>query len=232
MAISIDTVYQKVLAMANKEQRGYITPQEFNLLANQAQMSIFESYFYDKNMRERLEPIKEDHTTESDIVELIAKKLKPFTSIATVMDGNTFDTNYQTGKIFHNNRVCRKVDLNEIQRMSSSQRHTGGEDPVYAESNVNGKDILVYTPSSLATTGVTCEIISKPSTPKWTYTIVNEQALYNASASDLSDFELHTSEENNLVLRILELAGIVLNKGGLVQLAAQKNTENKQLQTQ
>jgi len=47
MAISIDTVYQKVLAFANKEQRGYITPQEFNLFADQAQMEIFEQYFYD-----------------------------------------------------------------------------------------------------------------------------------------------------------------------------------------
>ena len=45
--ISVDTVYQRVLALANKEQRGYITPQEFNLLANQAQMEIFEQYFYD-----------------------------------------------------------------------------------------------------------------------------------------------------------------------------------------
>ena len=43
--INIDTVYQRVLAIANKEQRGYITPQEYNLLANQAQMQIFESYF-------------------------------------------------------------------------------------------------------------------------------------------------------------------------------------------
>ena len=34
MAISADTVYQRVLALANKEQRGYVTPQEFNLLAN------------------------------------------------------------------------------------------------------------------------------------------------------------------------------------------------------
>ena len=32
MAVSIDTVYQRVLTLANKEQRGYITPQEFNLL--------------------------------------------------------------------------------------------------------------------------------------------------------------------------------------------------------
>ena len=47
MAVNIDTVYQRVLAIANKEQRGYITPQEFNLLANQVQMSMFEEYFYD-----------------------------------------------------------------------------------------------------------------------------------------------------------------------------------------
>ena len=40
MAISVDTVYQRVLALANKEQRGYITPQEFNLFANQAQQDI------------------------------------------------------------------------------------------------------------------------------------------------------------------------------------------------
>ena len=40
MAISIDTVYQRVLAFANKEQRGYITPQEFNLFAGQVQMEM------------------------------------------------------------------------------------------------------------------------------------------------------------------------------------------------
>ena len=44
MAVSIDTVYQRVLAIVNKEQRGYLTPLEFNLLANQAQMGIFEQY--------------------------------------------------------------------------------------------------------------------------------------------------------------------------------------------
>ena len=51
--ILVDTVYQRVLAFANKEQRGYITPQEFNLFANQAQMEIFEQYFYDLNQWSR-----------------------------------------------------------------------------------------------------------------------------------------------------------------------------------
>ena len=43
--ISIDAVYQKVLAFANKEQRGYITPQEFNLFADQAQKKYLSSIF-------------------------------------------------------------------------------------------------------------------------------------------------------------------------------------------
>ena len=52
--VNIDTVYQRVLAIANKEQRGYITPQEFNLYANQAQMDIFEQYFYDLSQYNRV----------------------------------------------------------------------------------------------------------------------------------------------------------------------------------
>ena len=35
--VDIDTVYQKVLAFANKEERGYITPQEYKLYPDQSQ---------------------------------------------------------------------------------------------------------------------------------------------------------------------------------------------------
>ena len=70
MAISVDTIYQRVLALANKEQRGYITPQEFNLLANQAQMQIFESYFYSKNQRDRTEEARTNEIDETDISDI------------------------------------------------------------------------------------------------------------------------------------------------------------------
>ena len=53
MAIEINRVYQKVLAIASKEQRGYITPQEFNLFADKAQMEIFGLYFHQVNNAER-----------------------------------------------------------------------------------------------------------------------------------------------------------------------------------
>ena len=75
MAVSIDTVYQRVLAMANKEQRGYITPQEFNLFANQAQMEIFEQYFYDAGQFNRM---PKDETPRADVVHLLEEKISIF----------------------------------------------------------------------------------------------------------------------------------------------------------
>ncbi len=49
MAINVNTVYTTVLSILNKEQRGYITPDEFNKLATQVQLEIFENYFEDYN---------------------------------------------------------------------------------------------------------------------------------------------------------------------------------------
>ena len=82
--VNIDTVYQRVLTLANKEQRGYITPQEFNLLANQAQMQVFESYFYTKNSRRRLDAISDDVDDETNILTSV--------SIALESEGFNVDT--------------------------------------------------------------------------------------------------------------------------------------------
>tara|TARA_R100001510_G_C7639084_1_gene196853 strand:- start:499 stop:1647 length:1149 start_codon:yes stop_codon:yes gene_type:complete len=76
MAINVDSVYQKVLAIANKEQRGYITPLEFNLLANQAQDSIFEQYFYD--IKQWNDQQSSNSTEYSDMLTSLEEKIAPF----------------------------------------------------------------------------------------------------------------------------------------------------------
>ena len=75
MAISVNNVYQKVLAIANKEQRGYITPQEFNLFADLAQKEIFEQYFYDINQMQRAPG---NSTEFSDQLYILEEKIAPF----------------------------------------------------------------------------------------------------------------------------------------------------------
>ena len=53
MAVNVNTVYQTVLLILNKEQRGYIPPAEFNSLATQVQSEIFMSYSPDGNQLNR-----------------------------------------------------------------------------------------------------------------------------------------------------------------------------------
>jgi hypothetical protein len=54
MAINVDTVYKTVLLILNKEQRGYLTPDEFNKTATQVQLEIFNEYFEGLNQQLRV----------------------------------------------------------------------------------------------------------------------------------------------------------------------------------
>ena len=103
--------------------------------------------------------------------------------------------------------------------------------PIYVRSDNSNHELELY-PTTFSSSNrmdqVTVNYIRKPITPKWTYTIVNEQALYNGSASDKQDFEIHASDEEDLVYKILELSGIIMNKPGLVQLAGNEEQQGIQ----
>lgn len=77
--VNVNTVYQTVLQILNKEQRGYITPAEFNNLAQQVQLEIFESYFPDGNQLNRQNQNNTQNNTEFfNIFKNQEEKLFPF----------------------------------------------------------------------------------------------------------------------------------------------------------
>ena len=203
-------------------------------------MSIFESYFYAKNQRDRAEPARTNEVDESDIGELLDRKLGPFQSFEAVASGTTFPSVtssgshviYQTGMVLSGNEPCQKVSVFEAQRFKSSTRHmatTAGIGPIYCDSRETGKDIQVYAGSTApASSGVNVECFRVPVAANWTYIVVNNKALYNSSIA--VDFELHRSEEDTIVYNILALAGIVLNKVGLAQTASQMGSAEQQIQ--
>ncbi len=238
--ISIDTVYQKVLTLANKEQRGYITPIEFNLLANQAQLEIFEQYFYDLNQFKRT-PVQED--TQSDIVNLLEDKISLFESTfaqETAVDNSGLDLSvdivdlYRIDSIYwtdSNDKIisARKVSRKDALLMNDSLLLKPSEtNPTYTLDNPGTNLILKIQGAN--PTNLTIEYIKTPTPPSWGYVVVDKTPIYNATIS--RDFGLHPSEEPSLVNKILELSGIVINKPGLSQLATQseqiKNNQEKQ----
>ena len=70
----------------------------------------------------------------------------------------------------------------------------------------------------------------RPEPPNWPYIVVSNKAIYNATANDLQDFELHVSEEEDLVSRILMLAGVMMKQPDIQQAGLQDIQLAKQQQ--
>ncbi len=86
MAINVNTVYQTVLLLLNKEQRGYLTPAEFNSIATQVQLDVFENYFEELNQQLRVPQADVDY---SDRIMNLDEKISIFKVFG--------DANYQNG---------------------------------------------------------------------------------------------------------------------------------------
>jgi len=85
MAINVNTVYQTVLLILNKEQRGYMTPVEFNKIGTQVQLEIFEKYFEDLNQQIR---IPQTDTDYADRVSNLDEKISIFKTIGNTTYAN------------------------------------------------------------------------------------------------------------------------------------------------
>lgn len=227
--VSIDTVYQRVLAILNKENRGYLTPQEFNLMANQAQLEIFEQYFYDLNQFSRM---GENDSEYANIIDNIEEKIDLFGQsvelevidnyaelpedvyrIGTISnDSITFD--YVTKKEKNNILRSPLINLNS----STSYKDSNGTEPVGIYCKTRNFINIYPTVDS-----VICDYIAKPSEVEWAYINSNNTALYNSTNS--TDFELHESEEPSLVIKILTYAGISIKATEITQVAETKDTK-------
>ena len=250
MAVSVDTVYQRVLAILNKEQRGYVTPQEFNLFANQAQLDIFEQYFYDINQFGR---VPGNDTEFSDMLNILNEKINLFEAngamtynaslywqtpadlyrLGTIVYGNTVTSKslYPTPNTVVNTTTlveAERINYNEYLMINQSEylKPTNSR-PVFVASTSGYK---VYGAAGELITGVTCNYIKKPTEAAWGYQMVYGEALYDATTA--VDFELHDSEETELVIKILGFAGLSTKEIQMYQVANSMEVQTSQQEKQ
>lgn len=237
MAVSVDTVYQRVLGILNKEQRGYVTPQEFNLFANQAQLDIFEQYFYDINQFGR---VAGNSTEYSDMLTLLNEKINLFETTATMTyTGGYFilPTNlYRLGTIIYTNTTTNPFGVVsneeiEVERINKNEFLYINSSPLTKPKNIrpiyiaDTNGIKAYGNSALIT-NIKCNYIKKPAKVQWGYQMVYGEALYDPTTSQ--NFELHASEETDLVIKILALAGLVTKDPDIYTAATQEDANNTQ----
>ena len=231
--INIDSVYQKVLVLANREQRGYITPQEFNLIADKAQLDIFDGYFHDIKTA-HLKP--KNQTGFSDELEILSEKLQPFKSTTTIENNGsnatlTLPTDlYRIDTVFRAEGEVIELSKKEVLLTENNPLTKATVKRTVYVREAGGTITLYPAPAGTIINTISFEVqyFKKPTSPNWGYVVVNEKALYNSNTS--TNFELHLSEEEGLVVRILELAGVVINRPDLQQAAMMDKQMTKQEQ--
>jgi len=93
MASIINTVRATVLSIANKNNYGYITPNDFNLYAKQAQLDIFEDYFYQYNSWIVKQNARVSGSDYADIIKGLVEVIDSFSSTKGLINTgiNLFD---------------------------------------------------------------------------------------------------------------------------------------------
>jgi hypothetical protein len=228
MAVSVDTVYKTVLLILNKEQRGYMTPDEFNKIGTQVQLEIYLKYFEDLNQLLRVPQTDLDY---ADRVDLLDEKIAIFKRNGAInysTNGFTVPSDLQElGSVIYNNNEMQRVQRSEFYNLYRSKlTKPSNTYPIYLYENS-----LVKVYPETINSGVSVNYLKFPSSVIWGFTInsnlgnyIYDPSQYNSISNPTGsiNFELHQSEQVELILRILEYAGIVIRDPQVIQIAAQK----------
>ncbi len=241
--ISINKVRNTVLFLLAKNNRGFISPQQFDAYSDLAQRDLFENLFYRYNKWINNSNNRLSNTGFADIPSNIQEQIDVFSMYSTPSNftysipndlwtytGNDF---YRTGGLSLKNAQGKQTDLEEVLKGEELNRLINSTInaptityPIYVKL---GDSFRVYpkVPS-----GYTLELfyVRVPKTPKWTYVEVDGNPVYNAGAGDKQDFELNEAIFPLLVSKILAYCGISVKDIEVAQIAASEETLAEQKQ--
>ena len=234
--MTIDEVYRLVQAFANKEQRGFITPSEFNLLAKQAELEL-----YNKRLAivmEKSQPKKAAGFYNESLSPTLAKQdISHFLQITTISLSNSalphlgsrnhLITDY-IESIFINDdeehsistnipvEIVDNVNINQILR--SSLVKPSIEYPIALLSENGASKVISVFPETI--TGCVIYNYLNDNTPKWGYVTISGKPVYDHSSS--TQFVLSQRCHGELVTKILEYLGVSIREAEVVQYAQNK----------
>jgi len=230
MAISVNKVYQTVLLILNKEQRGYMTPDEFNRIGTQVQREIFEKYFEDLNQYTRMPQTDVDYANRLmnlDEKMNIFKRNDKATYVPADQNFSLPTGTHIVGSVTYeeDGRLpveIQRVDRGEFYNLRLSPLVTPSEQfPIYLFENdkLQTYPTVINTKANAGTANVAVQYIKVPDDINWAYTVGTlGQFIFNAVGT--INFELHDSEFTEVVLAILVYAGIVIRDPQIVQAAS------------
>lgn len=249
----INEVRNTVLSILNKNNNGYMTPEEFNLFARQAQLEIFEQYFYQLAQWKAKENARMSGEAYADIVReyqevldtfLVSMTLTPVgaTSVYTLPENwyTLLKVNYinPTGVFTEVERVAQ-YRINHL--INSNITAPSTTYPAYVLGPATApappvppvavaNTITIYPTTITGATDIITDYVRYPVDPVWTYNAIGADGdpVYDPTSASYSDFELPLSDSIDLVIRICQYAGISIRESEVVQFELQEEATEQQ----
>ena len=205
--VNINNVYQTVLTIINKENRGYVTPDEFNHLANIAQLEIFESYFV-KAVQVAQADVTADDGANPMMVN--AEKIAEFHDTATLTSTTgrfTYpDRFYRLETVTVGGIIADQVSHKDVRYITLSPlTHPVATQPVFTRE---AGGVTLY-PNTIGS--IEIDFLRQPNDPTWGFVNGPDgMPVYDPAPTASTNFDLHPSEEQDLVYKILALAGVLI----------------------
>ena len=240
--IGTNAVRNLVMHLLNKNNFGYITPDEYNSFSLLAQLDIFEDLFYQYTNWQNKQNKRMTNSEYANIPKNIQEQIDAFATYTTDTNfiytpltnswGYTGNDLYRVENLSLVNSQGKKTDIELVSKSKLNRMVNLGETspsftyPVYEKIG----DLFRIYP--VLTVGYSAELffLRKPKDPKWTFINVQGNPVYNNSASDLQNFELHASNFVPLVTKILGYCGLSIREEQVQQVA--NSEEMKKIQTQ
>ena len=197
MAINVNTVYKNVLSLLNKEQRGYITPDEFNRLGSEAQMMLLDVAFSEYNAMLTMDTFGRTNSGYADLPTKTKERIDAFYKTSSLsLNGGTANLPTDIYKLIDltitNKTISlEQVDKHELPYMLSSPLTKPTTDfPVYYKrATSDGATEIVVEPAltdgSWTLGNVTCDYIKVPTKPRWGFT---KNATYGTNTYDSNPY--------------------------------------------
>lgn len=223
----INRIKQTVQTFLNTDNRGNVSPEEYNLLLHNAIQDRFEELLYEVNRQANRENVGRMGNSIENLPERFREKINHYLEEKELEDNQDkspydFPADYKYFDALYSNGLKDVEFTKNRKEFNILKRQAMPDFPIMLITN-NKLHVFPDFNEDDFEEGVFISYIRKPKYPKWTYQVVSNVELFNPSGAGFQDADVHPSEEAEMVRRILMSFGINLKEQDIQNVMLQKN---------
>ncbi len=219
--VSINRVHKTIKALSNTDSVGNAKPETIDLLINQTVEEMYEDLFFEVNRLINRQNRGMLNTILENTTEKVREKIQHYLTDKTLTSNtNVFDIPKEVR--FFDTILYKRTF---IELMKNNKEFLLSEDTATDDTPIGLKtsNQLKVLPKEINQINIT--YLRNPRPAKWTFKTINQKEIFNSTASDFADIDIHPSQEDDLIISVLQKLGTNLKDKDIQEVTLRKETQ-------